>query len=175
MTTTTQTLPALGRPGRSVADWLFAAVLMAVGGWALKTWGQVMDVYEIGILVFAIPSMIALGWLWSPLRGLMIGSGLATWVAMGLYMRATDDYGADLSKADQVFWLKYLLSSQSAILWMSVLFFIGWSVCVCLGLKTVIASSRPVHRYEPRAAALFPQSAFLFREACKKLPRRLRK
>ncbi len=135
MTTTTQTLPGLGRSGRSVADWLFAAVLMAVGGWALKSWGQAMDVYEIGILVVAVPCLIALGWMWAPLRALMIGSGLATWLAVALYQRATDDYGVDLAKGEQVFWLKYVLSSQSAILWMSVLFFMS-TLMYWLGVVT---------------------------------------
>jgi cytochrome c-type biogenesis protein CcsB len=52
---------------------------------------------------------------------------------MALYMRTTDDYGADLAQADKVFWLKYLLSSQSAILWMSVLFYMS-TVFYWLGL-----------------------------------------
>ena len=56
---------------------------------------------------------------------LLLASGLATWGAAALYLRTTDDYGADLAQADQVFWLKYFLSSQSAILWMSVLFFMS--------------------------------------------------
>ena len=34
-------------------------------------------------------------------------------------------YQGDLARADSVFWLKYFLSSQSAILWMSVLFFMS--------------------------------------------------
>jgi len=34
-------------------------------------------------------------------------------------------YQGDLARAEQVFWLKYFLSSQSAILWMSVLFFMS--------------------------------------------------
>ncbi|MDE2594070.1 MAG: c-type cytochrome biogenesis protein CcsB [Burkholderiales bacterium] len=135
MTTTTQTLPSLKSQGRSAADWLFAAVMLLVGAWAYRAHGQAMDVYELGILVCAIPALICLGWTWSPLRVLMVGSGLATWLAMGLYMRATDDYGADLAKGDQVFWLKYLLSSQSAIMWMSVLFFMS-TLMYWLGVVT---------------------------------------
>jgi len=38
---------------------------------------------------------------------------------------ATDGFGADLAAGEQVFWLKYLLSSQSAILWMSLLFYMS--------------------------------------------------
>jgi len=34
-------------------------------------------------------------------------------------------YQGDLARADQVFWLKYFLSSQSAILWMSMVFFMS--------------------------------------------------
>ncbi|HET8871520.1 MAG TPA: c-type cytochrome biogenesis protein CcsB, partial [Aquabacterium sp.] len=86
-------------------------------------------------LIAVIPGLIALGWTWSPLRWLMIGSGAVTWVAMALYMRATDDYGADLAKGEQVFWLKYLLSSQSAIMWMSVLFFMS-TLMYWLGVLT---------------------------------------
>ena len=125
MTTTTQTLPSLKAQSRTVTDWLFAAVILLAGGWAYQVHGSAMDVYDLGILVCTIPSLIALGWAWSPLRGLMVASGLAAWVAMGLYMRATDGHGADLLQGEQVFWLKYILSSQSAILWMSVLFFMS--------------------------------------------------
>ncbi len=115
--------PSLGQ--RQGTDWLFALAVVALGGWAFMSFGDAMDVYEKGILAAAIPSLIGLGWFWRPLRLLMLLVGLATWAAVALYMRTTDDYGADLSKADQVFWLKYVLSSQSAILWMSLLFFMS--------------------------------------------------
>jgi cytochrome c-type biogenesis protein CcsB len=110
---------------RPWTDWLFALIVGAAGLWAFLDFGHAMDVYEKSILAVAIPGVIGLGWFWRPLRVLTVLTGLATWVAAALYMRATDDYGADLAKAEQVFWLKYLLSSQSAILWMSVLFFMS--------------------------------------------------
>jgi cytochrome c-type biogenesis protein CcsB len=103
--------------------------------WGFAQFGAAMDVYEKGILAVAMPSLIALGWFWKPLRLLMLLSGLATWAAIALYMRATDDFGADLAQADKVFWLKYLLSSQSAILWMSVLFYMS-TLFYWLGLVT---------------------------------------
>jgi cytochrome c-type biogenesis protein CcsB len=59
-----------------------------------------------------------MGWFWRPLRALMLGVTLASLVGIWLYQ-------GDLARAEQVFWLKYFLSSQSAILWMSVLFFMG--------------------------------------------------
>jgi cytochrome c-type biogenesis protein CcsB len=84
-----------------------------------------MDVYEKAILVGAIPTAVALGWFWGRLRVLMLAVSAAALLAVALYARATDDFGVDLSQADHVFLLKYFLSSQSAILWMSVLFFMS--------------------------------------------------
>ncbi len=110
---------------RPLTDWLYAVVVLALSGWGLVRFGSSMDVYEQAILVAAAPSLIAMGWFWRPVRLLLLASGLATWAAAALYMRATDDYGADLAKGEQIFWLKYFLSSQSAILWMSVLFFMS--------------------------------------------------
>ncbi|RZK99458.1 MAG: c-type cytochrome biogenesis protein CcsB, partial [Rubrivivax sp.] len=124
-TSSTHSLPAPRGLHRSVFDWAFAAIVVALGGWAFHAHGASMDVYEKAILAGAMPAIIALAWFWGPIRGLLLLSGLATWGAMTLYMRATDDYGADLAQADKVFWLKYFLSSQSAILWMSVLFFMS--------------------------------------------------
>ena len=110
---------------RSWFDWVFALLVVGAAGWFYQAHGKAMDGYEIGILALAVPSLIWLGWFWAPLRVLMLSSGLVSVGAMSLYMRATDAYGADLAQADKVFWLKYFLSSQSAILWMSVLFFMS--------------------------------------------------
>ncbi|HET6789882.1 MAG TPA: cytochrome c biogenesis protein, partial [Aquabacterium sp.] len=125
MTTTLQALPAPLMSRRSALDWAFAAIILLTAGWGFHRYGGSMDIYEKGILLCAVPAVIALGWLWQPLRVLTVLAGLAAAAAMALYMRATDDYGADLAAADQVFWLKYMLSSQSAILWMSLLFFMS--------------------------------------------------
>jgi len=125
MTTTAQRLPTPMSPRRSLLDWAFAALLTAVSLWAFNRYNGSMDVYEKGILLCAIPAGIALGWFWGPLRGLMVGSGLAAATAMALYQRQTDGFGVDLAAGEQVFWLKYILSSQSAIMWMSVLFYMG--------------------------------------------------
>ncbi|MCU0927690.1 MAG: c-type cytochrome biogenesis protein CcsB [Burkholderiaceae bacterium] len=128
-TTTTRTLP-LGRPpsglaSRSAYDWLFAALVLAGTAFAFWRYGASMDIYEKWILAGSAPVVIALGWFWRPLRTLSLGVGAATLLAIGLYARTTDGFGADLAAADNVFLLKYFLSSQSAILWMSVLFFMS--------------------------------------------------
>ena len=130
MNTTTLTL---GRPsglagfvaGRSRFDWLFAALVVGAGGYAFARYGAAMDVYEKGILIGAMPAAVALGWFWGTLRVLMLGVAAATLLAINLYNRHLDGFGADLAQAENVFALKYFLSSQSAILWMGVLFFMS--------------------------------------------------
>ena len=126
MNTTTLTL---GRPGpfsaRSAYDWAFAALMIVGGGWAFQRYLPSMDVYEKWILIGAIPTMIALGWFWGRLRTLAVAVGAVALLAIALYNRTPDAFGADLAQAENVFLLKYFFSSQSAILWMSVLFFMS--------------------------------------------------
>ena len=120
MTTTTTTLTLhegfLSR--RSLYDWLFAALVLAGGLFAFSRYGAAMDVYEKGILTCAIPLAVLLGWFWRPLRTLML-------VVAGFSILAIISYDGDLKRAETVFWLKYFLSSQSAILWMCLLIFMS--------------------------------------------------
>ncbi len=108
---------------RSVFDYLFAAVLIAGGAFAFSRYAAYMDVYEKGILLGAVPAAIWIGWFWRPLRTLMLAAGAIALMAISLYQGA--DGQAALGRAEDVFLLKYFLSSQSAILWMSVLFFMS--------------------------------------------------
>ncbi|MGC1172788.1 c-type cytochrome biogenesis protein CcsB [Polaromonas sp.] len=103
---------------RNVLDWIFAAVALAGGLYAFARYNVFMDVYEKGILLGAIPAAIAMGWFWRPLRVLML-------LVAGFSLLGIVSYQGDLARSEQVFWLKYFLSSQSAILWMSVLFFMS--------------------------------------------------
>ena len=103
---------------RNGLDWMFAALVLAGGLYALGLYGSSMDVYEKGILLAAMPSMIALGWFWRPLRVLMVA-------VAGISMLAIWSYQGSLERAETVFWLKYFFSSQSAIMWMSLLFFMA--------------------------------------------------
>ena len=103
---------------RNASDWLFA-VLVAVGGlFAFVRHIGAMDYYEQPILVAALLALIGMGWFWRPLRVLAIVVAAAALLGIASYQ-------GDLARADTVFWLKYFLSSQSAILWMSVLFFMS--------------------------------------------------
>lgn len=103
-------------------DWLFAMLVVAGGVFALMRYSAYMDVYELGILVGAMPAMIALGWFWRPLRVLMVAVAALSLLGINLYQV---DGQAQLARAEHVFLLKYFLSSQSAILWMSVLVFMS--------------------------------------------------
>lgn len=96
-------------------DWAYAVLLGAGAAAALKLYGGYMDVYEKAILIGAAIALAGLGWHWKAMRMLMIVITLA-----GLF--AVNVYQGDLARADRVFWLKYLLSSQTAIMWMSFLF-----------------------------------------------------
>jgi cytochrome c-type biogenesis protein CcsB len=103
---------------RNLPDWLFAALALVGGLYAFTRYSAFMDVYEKGILLAAIPAVIAMGWFWRPLRLLML-------LVTGFSLLGIVTYQGDLARAEQVFWLKYFLSSQSAILWMSMLFFMS--------------------------------------------------
>ena len=96
-------------------DWLYGAALLAAALFALNRYGSYMDVYEKAILLLAAPTFAALGWHWKPVRWLIpLVALLALW--------AVSLYAGQLDLANKKFLLKYMLSSQSAILWMSALF-----------------------------------------------------
>ncbi len=99
-------------------DWLFAALVLAGGLFAFSRYSGFMDGYEKAILIGTVPAAIWIGWFWKPLRVLMLAVAVFALLAIASYQ-------GSLARADTVFWLKYFLSSQSAILWMSVIFFMG--------------------------------------------------
>jgi cytochrome c-type biogenesis protein CcsB len=103
---------------RNTSDWMFALLVAAGVAYAFFRHAVSMDVYEKWILVGLAPCVIWLGWFWRPLRALAVIVAFFSLLAIVSYQR-------DLARAETVFWLKYFLSSQSAILWMSVLFFMS--------------------------------------------------
>jgi len=96
-------------------DWLFGAGLLAAVLFALSRYAGYMDGYERAILLLTAPTFAALGWHWKPVRWLIPVVALLSLWAISLY-------GGTLAAAEQKFFLKYMLSSQSAILWMSAMF-----------------------------------------------------
>ncbi len=118
MNTTTMTLNPGYLSRRNWLDWAFALLAVIGTGVAFALYSHAMDGYEKAILACTLPVVVWLGWFWAPLRNLML-------VVAAVSLLAIQSYGGDLARADQVFWLKYFISSQSAILWMSMLFFIS--------------------------------------------------
>ncbi|GGY09598.1 cytochrome c biogenesis protein [Pseudoduganella dura] len=118
----TQHQPYTATPGYfrrlSPFDWLFGLALLAGALFALNRYGAWMDGYEKAILLLAVPTFAALGWHWKPVRPLMLAIALLALGAIAMY-------GGDLAAAEKRFWLRYMLSSQSAVLWMSVFFFLS--------------------------------------------------
>ncbi|MBK4733868.1 c-type cytochrome biogenesis protein CcsB [Noviherbaspirillum pedocola] len=101
-----------------VLDWLYALALVAGAAFALHRYGQYMDIYEQAILIGAVPVFAWLGWQWKPVRALMAALAILALSAIALY-------GGSLDMANKKFLLKYMLSSQSAILWMSTFFYLS--------------------------------------------------
>ena len=103
---------------RSLTDWGFALLALLGMVFAFSRYQAAMDIYEQGILVASVPAVVWLAWYWRPLRHLML-------MVTVLSLLALYAYQGQLAQADEVFVLKYFLSSQSAILWMSMLVFIS--------------------------------------------------
>ncbi|MDN7674138.1 c-type cytochrome biogenesis protein CcsB [Burkholderia oklahomensis] len=99
----------------SLVDWLFALALVAGAGFALAQYHAHMDYYDKAVLIGTAPALIVLGWRWKPARLLMAAIAALSLLSLQIYQ-------GDLARADSAFLLKYFLSSQSAILWMSALF-----------------------------------------------------
>ncbi len=99
----------------TLLDWLYGAVLLGGSLFGLSNYGAFMDIYEKAILLAAAPTFAWLGWTWKPVRWLLPLSALLALFAISLY-------SGNLDMANQKFFLKYLISSQSAILWMATMF-----------------------------------------------------
>lgn len=100
---------------RTWFDWLYAVLVVAGALWAWRRYTDSMDGYEQAILLASAPAMVALAWAYKPLRWV-------TLLVAAVSLLAIAQYGGVLARAEDNFLLKYMLSSQSAILWMSVLF-----------------------------------------------------
>ena len=103
------------------ADGLYALFILAAAAIAHWQYGTFMDGYEQAIMAGSAAGLIALGLFWKPWRWFFPLSGLLAVAGIALY-------AGDLGRGQQSFFLKYLLSSQSAIMWMCVLFFLATAV-----------------------------------------------
>jgi cytochrome c-type biogenesis protein CcsB len=114
-TTTLFTAPQPFFKRLSAIDWLFALALVAGSLFALQKYGTWMDAYEKGFVFLFCAGFVWLGWKWKPIRILIPVITVVALFAISLYH-------GDATRAKSAFFLKYMISSQSAIMWMSVLF-----------------------------------------------------
>jgi cytochrome c-type biogenesis protein CcsB len=118
MNTATLTLNEGYFSRRSPMDWGFAALVVAAAAFVFARYSASLDIYEKFIMAGIVPALIWLAWFWRPLRNLALV--VMVFSLLGIYL-----YHGELASAEKVFGLKYFLSSQSAIMWMSVLFFMS--------------------------------------------------
>lgn len=108
-------------------DVLWLVAVLGAGFGVLAAFNQRMDGYEVGILIGTTLSLAAFGWFWRSMQGLTLAvalmSGIALW-RYGAYFGDQLSVGLDALNAVQGkdFFLKFLVSSQSAIMWMSALY-----------------------------------------------------
>ena len=112
-------LAVVRRPTASL--WLYAALTVAAAGVALSRYGHAMDGYEQAILLGSTLGLLALGAFWPALRWFFPLVGAVALAGIGLY-------DGDLARGQVSFGLRFLLSSQSAIMWMCTLFVLATGV-----------------------------------------------
>ncbi|MEW5007792.1 c-type cytochrome biogenesis protein CcsB [Cycloclasticus sp. 46_83_sub15_T18] len=99
----------------TVFDWLWGSLVMLATAYGYSRYVGLMDVYEQSILVATGASLIALGWHWKEIRLLSLAVFLLSIFGISRYVNGLADAQTD-------FFLKFLVSSQSAIMWMSALY-----------------------------------------------------
>jgi cytochrome c-type biogenesis protein CcsB len=115
MNTNTQTFPA---SSPVLTQWLWRLIVAIAAVALISLYSDVLDVYEVSIVIFTAGGLILLGQNWPEYRNHIIATTL-------LSLFAVQQYAGDLSVAETNFFLNYLLASQSAFMWMSALFFLA--------------------------------------------------
>lgn len=147
MQTTPFTAPSPFWQSLSKFDWIYALLLMVGGVYAYQQYAGFMDLYEVSFLFGAVGLFSYLGWRWQAMAKLVLGVAV-------LSLLAVTAYHGDLANAGQRFFLKFLLASQSAIMWMNVLFVLAM-VTYWLGLFQKSAFTNKVASSLTWAAVLF--------------------
>jgi cytochrome c-type biogenesis protein CcsB len=102
----------------NLQDWVYSLILLGAALFAFNQYSSFMDAYEISFLFGAVVLFSLLGWAWKPIRLLVLAIGVIS-------VYSTTLYHSDLANIERVFFLKFLISSQSAVMWMNVLFFLA--------------------------------------------------
>jgi len=102
----------------SINDSIWALFVIAGAFYAWLSFGHIMDAYEDGILVGSAIGLIMLGRFWPSAKTLSYAVATLSLFALWTYAQHNNQISAD----EQAFFLKFLISSQSAFMWMSALF-----------------------------------------------------
>jgi cytochrome c-type biogenesis protein CcsB len=98
-----------------IYNFIFTALLLILGIIALTNFHSYMDQYEVGILIASVLGFSFFGIKWQRFKHFFITSFVLAFIAIFLYQ-------GNLNQVETNFFLKYFLSSQSSIMWMSALF-----------------------------------------------------
>ena len=96
-------------------QWTWPALMMIAAAFLLYMYADIMDGYELAIMVFTAACLAFVGKSWPGFRYHII-------VVLMLSLLAISLYDNDLTHSETRFLLSYILASQSAFMWMSVLF-----------------------------------------------------
>jgi cytochrome c-type biogenesis protein CcsB len=107
-------------------DFAWAALMTIGAAFTYALFAGLMDGYEIVILAGSLLALVALGWSWRQVQAFTLVAGALALFAVGLY-------GGDYARGEQSFFLRFLFSSQSAVMWMSALY-VGATVAYFWGL-----------------------------------------
>lgn len=100
-----------------LTDWLYAAAIATIAVLVQIKLPHQMDGYETAILWASAIIATGLGWFFKPIRQFIIASVVIGYITVGLY----DGNIANGNEQNGKFLLRYLLSSQSAIMWQCAL------------------------------------------------------
>lgn len=117
-----------------IGDWAFALLIAAVAVFVQYMMPHHMDIYETVILWTSTAAAVALGWFFKPLRLFIPASMAAAYGAVLLYQ-------GDIAR-NGTFFLRYFLSSQSAIMWQCALTFFAL-FAYAIGALAAIRRNRP--------------------------------
>lgn len=102
----------------SVKEVIWTLLVIAGAFYAWQSFGHIMDAYEDGILVGSAIGLILLGRFWPSVKTLSYAVAALSLLALWTYAQHNNQISAN----EQAFFLKFLISSQSAFMWMSALF-----------------------------------------------------
>ncbi len=108
---------------RTPYDWVYLALILGGDAYVLHRFGAAMGYWVQLIFLGATTALLLFGWGWTSLKNLSLSVAALSLLGISQY------YGpggvAVLARGDQNFLLKFFLSSQTAILWMALLFFLS--------------------------------------------------